>query len=61
MKKHWVEFTAIIFGSILVEGDETPDEASSYVKKHLDITCEAEGVDGEINEKRIVVENAYQD
>ena len=60
MKKHWVEFTATIFGSVLVEGDETPKEASEYVKRNLSISSDCEGVDVEINEQQIQIENGNQ-
>lgn len=59
-KKHWVEYTATIFGSILVEGDESPQEASDYVKSNLGFFSTAEGIAGEINEQQIVIDHVYE-
>jgi len=61
MKRHWVNFTVTLFGSILVEGDESPAKASEYVKRHLDCSASAEGVDAEINEQQIIIDEAYAD
>jgi hypothetical protein len=61
MKKHWVNFTAVIVGSILVEGDESPEKASEYVKRHLCIDAEAEAVDAEINHQEIQIDSAYEE
>ncbi len=52
---------ATIFGAILIEGDESAEEASKYVKRHLSFSCEAECVDGEINEQQIIVEHAFEE
>jgi hypothetical protein len=59
MKKHWVNFTATLYGSILIEGDESPESAAKYAKRHLSFSGEAEGVDAEINEQQITIEEAY--
>ncbi len=61
MKKHWVSFVAVLSGSILIEGDESPREASSYVKKHLSFSADAEGVDAEICDQDISIEHVHLD
>jgi len=61
VKKHWVNFIATIHGAVLVEGDDTPEDAGKYVKRHLDISADAEGVDAEINDASITIENCYED
>lgn len=61
MKKHWVNFTAVVVGSILIEGDESPAKAGEYVKRHLSIEADAEAVDAEINHQEISIDSAYEE
>ena len=61
MKKHWVNFVATIHCSVLVEGDEGPSLAGAYVKRHINFTGDVEGVDVEINEGEVEIQDCYED